>query len=44
MFRFSARGDPKDWAWGNRESGEDPWAAYMVFCKVNFKVMEANTC
>lgn len=31
VFCCSARGDPNDWVLGNKESGEGPWAAYLVF-------------
>lgn len=31
VFRCSARGDPENWVWGNRESGEGPRAASLVF-------------
>lgn len=27
----SAREDPEDWIWGNRESGEDLWPAYLIW-------------
>lgn len=33
MFYCSSRGDPKNWVWGNRENGEGPWVAYLVFWK-----------